>query len=132
MLFSFNEEEDLNDISRSSSQNQELNVELDRFVDNQVHFELYSSSSSEEEEENKIESNPIKQIENKDSGSNEHIEPVIDEFDKETQVNEQEIETVNNDFDLTKELSESSKESLNNEGILEEFTKGNRKKYIHV
>ena len=131
MLF-FYEEDDLNDLSRSSSQNQELNVELDRFVDNQVHFELYSSSSSEEEEENKIESNPVKLIENKDSGSNEHIEPIIDECDKETQVNVQEIEAVDNNLDLTKELSESSIESLNNEGILEEFTKGNRVKYIHV
>ena len=122
----------MNDISRSSSQNQELNVELDRFVDNQVHFELHSSSSSEEEEENKIESNPVKLIENKDSGSNEHIEPIIDEFDKETQVNVQEIEAVDNNFDLTKELSDSSKESLNNEVILEELTKGNRMNYLYV
>ena len=131
-MFFFYEEDDLNDISRSSSQNQELNVELDRFVDNQVHFELYSSSSSEEEEENKIESNPVKLIENKDSGSNEHIEPIIDEFDKETQVNVQEIEDVDNNFDLTKELSDSSKERLNNEVILEELTKGNRMNYLYV
>ena len=125
----------MKDISRSSSQNQELNIELDRFVDNQVHFELYSSSSSEEdkeEEENKIESNSIKLIETKDRGSKEFIEPVIDEYNKETQVNVQEIETGDNNLDLTQELSDSSKESLNNEVILEEFTKGSRLKYMHV
>ena len=125
----------MKDISRSSSQNQELNIELDRFVDNQVHFELYSSSSSEEdkeEEENKIESNSIKLIETKDRGSKEYIEPVIDEYNKETQVNVQEIETGDNNLDLTQELSDSSKESLNNEVILEEFTKGSRLKYMHV
>ena len=121
----------MKDISRSSSQNQELNIELDRFVDNQVHFELYSSSSSEEdkeEEENKIESNSIKLIETKDRGSKEYIEPVIDEYNKETQVNVQEIETGDNNLDLTQELLDSSKESLNNEEILEEFTKGSRLK----
>ena len=121
----------MNDISRSSSQNQELNIELDRFVDNQVHFELYSSSSSEEdkeEEENKTESNSIKLIETKDRGSQEYIEPVIDEYNKETQVNVQEIETGDNNLDLTQELSDSSKESLNNEVTLEEFTKGSRLK----
>ena len=125
----------MNDISRRSSQNQELNVELDRFVDNQVQFELYSSSSSEEDKEeleNKIESDSVKLIETKDRGSQEYIEPVIDEYNKETQVNVQEIETGDNNFDLTQELSDSSKESLNNEVILEEFTKGNRLKCMHV
>ena len=102
----------LAEVSITSSQTQDATDELNRFVDNQVHFDIYSSHSSEEDDERE----ELDKLKNVQTEVNETNDEYLDQdiATKEEEFNDK--DKINREEDSSSEkvvgVSEATSDSL--------------------